>query len=137
MIACLGDFKARDSLSNDFSNTDVRELTGPRHWTSRVGAVVSSLVKRRYDGPVSGELKSRRFLTIEQAGEKRNVSYSQIRALLTTGELRAIQVGGRGGWRNGTNDVEDFIAEAYKRTAAEDCGRGAQRRPRRDGPLAV
>lgn len=42
------------------------------------------------------EPKKRRFLTTEQAAEELNVSSNQIRALLKTGELRAIQVGGRG-----------------------------------------
>ena len=28
-----------------------------------------------------------------------------------------IQVGGRGIWRIGANDIEDFITEAYRRTA--------------------
>lgn len=45
---------------------------------------------------MSDEPTKRRFLTIEQAAEELNVSPSQIRALLETGELRAIQVGGRG-----------------------------------------
>ena len=34
-----------------------------------------------------------------------------------TGELRALQVGGRGMWRIGRQDLEDYIAEAYRRTA--------------------
>lgn len=63
------------------------------------------------------EPKKHRFLTVEQAAEELNVSPSQIRALLKTGELRAIQVGGRGVWRIGAKDIEDFIAEAYRRTA--------------------
>lgn len=62
------------------------------------------------------EPKKRRFLTIEQAADELNVSSSQIRALLKTGELRAIQVGGRGMWRIGVNDLEDYIAGAYRRT---------------------
>jgi excisionase family DNA binding protein len=66
---------------------------------------------------VTEELKKRRFLTTEQAAEELNVSSKQIRALLKTGKLRAIQVGGRGVWRIGAADVEDFIAEAYRRTA--------------------
>lgn len=61
------------------------------------------------------EQKKRRFLTIEQAAEELNVSSSQIRALLKTGELRAIQVGGRGIWRIGVTDLEDYIAGAYRR----------------------
>jgi excisionase family DNA binding protein len=45
---------------------------------------------------VTDEPKGRRFLTIEQTAEELNVSDSQIRALLRTGDLRGIQVGGRG-----------------------------------------
>lgn len=45
------------------------------------------------------------------------MSEAQIRALLRSGDLRGIQVGGRGAWRIGVNDVEDFIAEAYRKTA--------------------
>lgn len=59
----------------------------------------------------------RRFLTVEQVAEELNVSPVQVRALLKTGELRAIQVGGRGMWRIGIKDLEDFIAEAYLKTA--------------------
>jgi excisionase family DNA binding protein len=42
---------------------------------------------------------------------------SQIRALLKSGELRGIQVGGRNVWRIAASDVEDYINEAYRRTA--------------------
>ncbi|NSX37174.1 helix-turn-helix domain-containing protein [Pseudarthrobacter oxydans] len=59
----------------------------------------------------------RRFLTIEQAAEELNVKASLIRGLIKTGELRGIQVGGRGVWRIGANDIEDYITEAYRRTA--------------------
>jgi excisionase family DNA binding protein len=45
---------------------------------------------------VGQEAARTRFLTIEQAAEELNVSLNQIRALLKTGELRAIQIGGRG-----------------------------------------
>jgi hypothetical protein len=37
--------------------------------------------------------------------------------LLKTDELRGLQVGGRNVWRIGATDVEDYIADAYKRTA--------------------
>lgn len=66
---------------------------------------------------MTDEPRPRRFLTIDQAAEELSVSPSQIRALLASGELRGIQVGGRGLWRIGANDIEDFIAEAYLRTA--------------------
>lgn len=59
----------------------------------------------------------RRFLTVEQVAEELNVSPVQMRALVKTGELRAIQVGGRGMWRIGVKDLEDFIEEAYRKAA--------------------
>jgi hypothetical protein len=37
--------------------------------------------------------------------------------MLRTGELRGIQVGGRGVWRIGTADVESYIDQAYRHTA--------------------
>lgn len=61
--------------------------------------------------------KRLRFMTIEQTAEALNVKASLIRGLIKTGELRAIQVGGRGVWRIGAQDLEDYIDEAYRRTA--------------------
>jgi excisionase family DNA binding protein len=58
-----------------------------------------------------------RFLTIEQVALELNVGEPLVRGMLKTGELRGIQVGARGAWRIGANDVEDFIAEAYRKTA--------------------
>jgi excisionase family DNA binding protein len=58
-----------------------------------------------------------RFLTVDQVAEELNVSAVQVRALLKSGDLRGIPVGGRGLWRIGATDVEDYIAEAYRRTA--------------------
>jgi excisionase family DNA binding protein len=72
---------------------------------------------------VTEEPKKRRFLTIEQAAEELNVSSSQSRALLKTGELRAIQIGGRGLWRIASKDLEDYIECAY-RAAAERIAAG-------------
>lgn len=66
---------------------------------------------------MSDETKTYRFLTIEQVAEELNVSVSQIRALLKSGELRGIQVGGRHVWRIAASDVEDYITEAYRLTA--------------------
>lgn len=45
---------------------------------------------------MTDEPVKRRFLTIKQAAEELNVKTSLIRGLIKTGELRAIQVGGRG-----------------------------------------
>lgn len=66
---------------------------------------------------MTDEPKKLRFLTIAQAAEELNVNQNQIRALIRTGELRGIQVGGRGVWRIGASDIEDYITEAYRRTA--------------------
>lgn len=66
---------------------------------------------------MTAELPKRRFLTIEQAAEELNVKESLIRALIKSAELRALQVGGRGLWRIGIQDLEDYIADAYRRTA--------------------
>ncbi|MFD0047022.1 helix-turn-helix domain-containing protein [Pseudarthrobacter scleromae] len=66
---------------------------------------------------MTDEPQKHRFLTIPQAAEELNVNQNQIRALIKAGELRALQVGGRGMWRIGRQDLEDYIAEAYRRTA--------------------
>ena len=58
-----------------------------------------------------------RFLTPTQVADELNVKPNQVHALIKAGELRAFQVGGRGMWRIGRQDLEDYIAEAYRRTA--------------------
>ena len=63
------------------------------------------------------ESTQRRFLTIEQAAEELNVKASLIRNLIKTGELAAIQIGPRGLWRIGLQDLEGYISDAYQRTA--------------------
>jgi excisionase family DNA binding protein len=61
--------------------------------------------------------KPQRFLTPTQAAEELNVKPNQVHAMIKAGELRALQVGGRGMWRIGRQDLEDYITEAYRRTA--------------------
>lgn len=60
-----------------------------------------------------------RFLTIEQVAEELNVGEPLVRAMLKSGELRGIQVGGRGAWRIGIADLDAYIEQAYQRTAAK------------------
>jgi excisionase family DNA binding protein len=60
--------------------------------------------------------KQPRFLTIEQVAEELSVGVPLVRTLLKTGELRGIQIGGRGLWRIGTADVEAYISTPYERT---------------------
>jgi len=58
-----------------------------------------------------------RFLTLAQVAEELNVKQSLVQGLIRMGELRAFQVGGRGLWRIGRKDVEDYINLAYQRSA--------------------
>lgn len=52
-----------------------------------------------------------------QVADELNVKQSLVQGLIRTGELQAFQVGGRGLWRIGRRDVEDYIEQAYQRTA--------------------
>jgi excisionase family DNA binding protein len=61
----------------------------------------------------------RRFLTVEQVAEELNVGLPLVRSLLRTGEMRGIQIGGRGLWRISSADLEDYISDAYARTASK------------------
>lgn len=72
-----------------------------------------------YDGFMPEESKpSPRFLTIDQVATELNIGQPLVRGLLKSGELRGFQLGGRGMWRIGRQDVEDYDSEAYRRTAA-------------------
>lgn len=59
-------------------------------------------------------MAQQRFITLSDVAEILNVSVSQARALVRTGELPAIQVGGRGQWRIESAVLEDYIAERYE-----------------------
>jgi excisionase family DNA binding protein len=79
---------------------------------------------------VTDEPNQPRFLTLAQVADELNVKQSLVQGLIRTGELRAFQVGGRGMWRIGRQDVEDYIDQAYRRTteriAAGDLEDGAE-----------
>lgn len=57
-----------------------------------------------------------RFLTLADVAETLNVSASQAYALVRTGELPAIKVGGRGQWRIESTVLEEFIERMYSDT---------------------
>ncbi len=59
-----------------------------------------------------------RFLTMGQVGEILNTSNAQVYALVRSGSMRAIKIGGRGQWRIGTEDLESYLEQAYRDTAA-------------------
>lgn len=59
---------------------------------------------------------AQRFLTLSDVSEVLNVSPSQVRALLRSGELPAIKLGGRGVWRVEASELEAYIARMYSQT---------------------
>jgi excisionase family DNA binding protein len=59
-----------------------------------------------------------RFLTLPDVAEVLNTSLAQVTALVRRGELRGIQIGGRGQWRVETTELEAFIQRMYAETEA-------------------
>jgi len=57
-----------------------------------------------------------RFLTLADVAEVLNVTVRQVYALVRAGDLRGIQIGGRGQWRIENSELEDYIARQYART---------------------
>lgn len=60
-----------------------------------------------------------RFLPLTDVAEILNVTVTQARALVRSGELRAIKVGGRGQWRIEKAELEDYIQRMYSQTQKE------------------
>lgn len=58
---------------------------------------------------------SPRFLTVADVAETLNVTVRQVYALVRTGDLRGIQVGGRGQWRIEAVELESYIQRQYER----------------------
>ena len=58
-----------------------------------------------------------RFLKLTEVGDILNISASQTYALVRSGDLRGIQIGGRNQWRVERTALEEYIAEAYRKTA--------------------
>lgn len=63
---------------------------------------------------------SPRFLTLADVAEVLNVTVRQVYALVRSGDLRGIQIGGRGQWRIETDQLEDYIARQYARAETLD-----------------
>lgn len=58
---------------------------------------------------------SPRFLTLADVAEVLNVTVRQVYALVRSGDLKGIQIGGRGQWRIENDQLEDYIARQYAR----------------------
>lgn len=54
-----------------------------------------------------------RFLTLADVAEQLQINSPQAYALVRSGELKAIQVGGRGQWRIEETMLEQYIQERY------------------------
>lgn len=63
-------------------------------------------------------MASERFLTLADVAEILNISASQTYALVRSGDLQGIQIGGRNQWRVERSKLEEYIEQAYRRTAA-------------------
>lgn len=57
-----------------------------------------------------------KFVPLEHIMTELSISKSQAYALVRSGDLRAIQVGGRGQWRVSLDAFEDYIQRAYADT---------------------
>lgn len=59
---------------------------------------------------------SQRFLQLADVCEVLNISSSQAYALVRSGDLPAIRIGGRGQWRVEASELEAFIQRKYTET---------------------
>lgn len=57
-----------------------------------------------------------RFLQLAEVSEILNISSAQAYALVRSGELPAIKIGGRGQWRVEATELENYIARMYTET---------------------
>jgi excisionase family DNA binding protein len=57
-----------------------------------------------------------RFLTLADVADVLNISPSQTYALVRSGELAGIKIGGRGQWRVEREQLESYIARMYDQT---------------------
>jgi excisionase family DNA binding protein len=57
-----------------------------------------------------------RFLTLADVAETLNISAAQTYALVRSGDLPAIKVGGRGQWRVEAQALEQYIENMYAQT---------------------
>ncbi|UYG15722.1 helix-turn-helix domain-containing protein [Brachybacterium huguangmaarense] len=57
-----------------------------------------------------------RFVPLSDVAEMLSISASQAYALVRSGELRAIKVGGRGQWRVEQSEIEAYIERSYAET---------------------
>ncbi len=57
-----------------------------------------------------------RFFTLDETARYLNVSHPQVYALVRSGELPAVKIGGRGVWRVDRHQLEAYIERLLKET---------------------
>ena len=57
-----------------------------------------------------------RFIQLTDVAEMLNISSAQAYALVRSGDLPAIKIGGRGQWRVEVSELESYIARMYDQT---------------------
>ncbi|PKW27153.1 helix-turn-helix domain-containing protein [Phycicoccus duodecadis] len=62
---------------------------------------------------------ARRFIPLTEVSEILDISSAQAYALVRTGDLPAIKVGGRGQWRVETSELENYIQRMYAETRSQ------------------
>ena len=61
---------------------------------------------------------NQRFLTLAEVAETLNITLSAARSLVNSGELPAIQLGGKRMWRVEESVLEEFIQTQYEHSRA-------------------
>ena len=61
---------------------------------------------------------NQRFLTLAEVAETLNITLSAARSLVNSGELPAIQLGGKSMWRVEESVLEEFIQTQYEHSRA-------------------
>ncbi|WP_201465986.1 helix-turn-helix domain-containing protein [Janibacter melonis] len=61
---------------------------------------------------------AKRFVPLSEVAETLDISASQAYALVRSGELPAIKVGGRGQWRVELTELDAYIERMYSQTKA-------------------
>ena len=70
------------------------------------------------------EVLSRQFITLDDVQVVLSISRSQAYALVRTGDLRALQIGGRGQWRVELTELDAYIERCYQAATAESAANG-------------
>lgn len=75
-------------------------------------------IRRRTRGACHNGGMDKRFLTLPDVQEILNISSPQAYSLVRSGDLPAIQVGGRNQWRVEATELEAYIQRQYEATRA-------------------